>query len=72
MLWNWYHTKVGGLLWRSLLWQLEIGWDHISEFFCWLFQGLLHDDLVHGPSKVLVDLIHDAGGVDILSGLEVP
>ena len=66
MLWDWHHTEVWGLSWRLLLRELKISGDHVS-FGLSGFKCSLHDDFVHGSGEVLVDLVHDTGGVYILS-----
>lgn len=71
MLRNWYHTMHGcNLLWR-LLWKIEIWWNHTILLFLWRLKSLVHDDLVHGPGEILVDLVHDTGRINVGSRLEI-
>lgn len=69
MLWDWNHSEVRGFFWWFLSWHLKIGWDHVG--FTFSFESFLHDNSVHSPSKILVDFVHDTGGVNVLSRLEV-
>lgn len=70
MLRDWDHTEVRSLSWWLLLWKLKIGWNHICLSISCL-ESSLHDDLVHGSGKVLVDLVHDACSIDVLSRLKI-